>query len=351
MNGHGLSGNVQTVLGPIDPDSLGATITHEHLVVDLGCYSIEPAEASLKSDVVAPVRIDTLTRIRQNFRYNLDNRRLWDVDAAIEEVSLYKYAGGDAIVDASSVGLGRDPIALARISRATGLNIIMGASYYVPFSHPQDMDQKSEDEIAIEIIRDVNEGVGDTGIGSGIIGEVGVWWPHTDNVKKVLRASAHAQNVTGASILIHPGYNDESHHEIMDILIAAEADPTRVIVGHLDHTLNDFGSLKALADRGCFMEYDNFGSENTTLTSLGGQYNVTDAQRLDRIEFLIEQGHLDKILLSHDVCTKSKTASYGGVGYAHILNTVVPRMKRRGFTEEQVKAMLVDNPRRALTIK
>ena len=351
MNNRKLSGTVQTVLGPIEPDNLGVTITHEHLVVDLGCYSIEPHEASLKADVIAPVRLDTLNRVRRNFRYNLDNRRLWDVDACIEEVNLYKYAGGNSIVDASSVGLGRDPLALARISRATGLNIIMGASYYVPFSHPPDMDQKTEDDIASEIIRDVNVGVGETEIGAGVIGEVGVWWPHSDNVMKVLRASAAAQNETGASILIHPGYNDDSHHEIMDILMAADADPKRVIIGHLDHTLNDYGSLKALADRGCFMEYDNFGSEATSGANLGGQDNVSDVERLNRIEFLINSGHLDKILLSHDVCTKHKYYSYGGTGYAHLLDNIVPRMKMRGFTREQIDTMLVDNPRRALTIQ
>lgn len=346
-----LSGKVQTVLGAIEPEQLGVTITHEHLLIDLTCYYQEPTEASQRAYIHAPVTIDMLGRIRQVWRYNLDNLRLWDVDAAIEEAALYKHAGGNSLVDATSIGIGRDPQALARISRATGLNIIMGASYYVPFSHPPDMDRKTEDQIASEIIRDITEGVGETGIRAGVIGEVGCWWPMSDNVRKVLRASAYAQQETGAAILIHPGFHDDAHHEIMDILIKAEADPQRVIMGHLDTTLNDFGALKALAETGCYMEYDTFGSEDTSNSPLSHQDRVSDVQRIQRIQFLVEQGFGQQILVAQDVCTKSQLVRYGGKGYAHVLTNIVPRMRRKGFTQAQIHAILVDNPRWALTFK
>ncbi len=344
-------GKVQTVLGTIEPEALGQTLTHEHVLIDLTCYFEAPQEASARSYIDAPFTMDRLGNSRVHWRYYRDNLTLLDEAEAVREVSAFRLAGGDCLVDATSIGIGRDPLALARISRSTGLNIVMGASHYTPFSHPPDMDERSEQAIADEIVRDVTVGVGETGIRAGIIGEVGCWWPMTDNVAKILRASVSAQTETGATILIHPGFHDEAHDEIMDILVKAGADPVRVIMGHLDITRNDMGALRALAETGCFMEYDTFGSEDTSHPPLSHLDGVSDVQRMERIELLIEHGHLDQIVVAQDVCTKRHTTRYGGKGFAHILENIVPRMKRRGFTDEQVRAILVDNPRRALTFR
>ena len=351
MSQQQLSGKVQTVLGPIEPDDLGITLTHEHLLIDLTCYFEAPDAASERGYIHRPLTIDWLGRLRPRWKYNIDNMQLLDERATTEEVLEYRYAGGNSLVDVTSIGIGRDPLALARISRATGLNIVMGASHYVPVSHPPDMDQRSEDSIAERIIRDVTVGVGETGVRSGIIGEVGCWWPMPDNVRKVLRASARAQTETGATILIHPGSHNESHAEILDILVKAGADPTRVVMGHLDTALSDMGLLKDLASSGCFLEYDTFMTEDTTPSSLTPQDMVNDVQRMEKLELLIENGHGDQIVIAQDVCTKRHFVRHGGKGYAHILNNIVPRMRRRGFTEEQVNAILVDNPKRALTFR
>ena len=224
MSEQSQAGKIQTVLGLIEPESLGITMTHEHLLIDLTNYFEAPAEASQRGYIHRPVTIDILSDIRRVWKYNIDNLQLLDEQAAIEEVLKYKYAGGNAIVDATSIGIGRDPLALARISRATGLNVIMGASYYVPSSHPPDMGDRTESEIANEIISDLTVGVGETGIRSGVIGEIGCWWPPGPNEPKILRASAYAQSQTGAPILIHPGYHNKAHDKIMATLI--EEGPT-----------------------------------------------------------------------------------------------------------------------------
>ena len=348
MSPEELSGKVQTVLGPIAPESLGVTMTHEHLLVDLRCYFERPDEASERAYVHAPVTMDVLGRISRMWLHNLDNLFLGDIDAAIGEALLYKNEGGGSLVEATSRGIGRDPLGLARISRATGLNVIMGAGYYVPQSHPPDMDDKSEDEITEEIVRDITVGVGDTGIRSGIIGEIGCTWPLQDNVRKVLRASARAQSETGACILIHPGPEDECHQAILDVLVSAGARPQRVIMGHLDGTLTDLGLLKSLAETGCFLEYDNFSKEDSH-SFLSSRDRVNDVQRIEKLAFLAENGHVDQLVVAQDVCTKHHYTRYGGKGYAHILNEIVPRMRTKGFSEADVEAILVDNPRRALT--
>ena len=177
MTSKSLVGSVQTVCGPITPDRLGVTLTHEHLLIDLS-PTIAPADgASARDFFDLPVSSETLARIRYYTVPNADDARLSDVSDAIDEVNLYKQYGGGSLLDATSIGISRDPIGLARISRATGVNVIMGSSYYVNAAHPHDMDGHSEDQIVEQIVLDVTEGVDDTGIRSGVIGEVGCSWP------------------------------------------------------------------------------------------------------------------------------------------------------------------------------
>ena len=170
---------------------------------------------------------------------------------ALEEIRRFMLAGGGTVVDATDWDLGRDPLALARISRATGLNIVMGSGHYVPTFRPADMADRSEESITERLVRDISLGVGDTGIKSGLIGEIGNVHPSDDIQRKVLRASAQAQVETGAPILIHPGIEDTSSGEILDVLVAAGANPKHTIMGHLDYSVRDWGHLKALAETGC----------------------------------------------------------------------------------------------------
>jgi hypothetical protein len=111
----------------------------------------------------------------------------------IGEIMLFKQCGGQSLVGASNIGLGRDPVGLTRIARATGLNIIMGASHYVNMSHPENMDSRSEEHITEKVVLDVTKRVDGTDIKSGVIGEMGCSWPLHHNERKALRASAKAQ--------------------------------------------------------------------------------------------------------------------------------------------------------------
>ncbi|MBM3949453.1 MAG: hypothetical protein FJ312_09525 [SAR202 cluster bacterium] len=350
MSPKGMSGKVQTVLGPIEPDRLGITLTHEHLLIDLRCYFLMPEEASKRYYVDKPLTMDMLGVAWRGFFSMKDQEVLLDEKAATEEVLKYRHAGGQSLVDTTSIGIARDPLALARISRAAGLNIIMGGSHYVPVAHPKDMDKRSEEEIATQIINDVTVGVGDTGVKTGVIGEIGNFYPLSENEKKVLRASAYAQKRTGAPILVHPGIHPKAILEIMDILTKAGADPRHVIMGHLD-PIRPMSAIKELAQSGCFVEYDRFGSEDSSFDYDIGEARsdpVNDVQRMESLEYLISEGLGDRIVIAHDVCTKADTTRHGGKGYAHILENIVPRMRKRGFTQKQLDAILIHNPAKAL---
>ena len=349
MNGDSQVGKVQTVLGAIEPESLGVTMTHEHLLSTFEEVLASPEEASRRALYEAPLSMDLLGQFYHGQAENKSNFKLDDITPIIEEVGLYRQFGGHALVDATNIGLGRDPIGLARISRATGVHVIMGSSFYVGATHPADMDDRSEESLTEQIVGEVVRGVGSTGIKSGLMGEVGCSWPLQPNERKVLRATARAQRLTGASILIHPGRDESAPGEIMQVLLDAGADLNRVIVGHLDRTIFDKKALKELADTGCFLEYDFFGEEASYFPSAPQIDIMNDAHRLSMMAWLVSEGHGGQLLVSHDIARKSQLVRNGGQGYCYFLEYMVPRMRAKGFSEEDIQRILVENPRRALT--
>ena len=351
MTNNDLSGKVQTVLGPVDPGQLGKTLTHEHILFGGSWVTTPPMSASDRAFFEKSVSQETLGRIRYRSKANRDNGRLDDVDTAIEEVGLYKQFGGGTLVEVTSIGIGRDPVGLARVSRATGVNIVMGASFYVNTHHPPEMDDLSEDDIVELIVGDITEGADGTNIKSGIIGEVGNDWPLRDNERKVLRASARAQRMTGAPLLIHPGRNEAAPLEIIDVLDRAGADLSHTIMGHLDRTVFERETLKQIAEADCYMEWDLFGWCGSYYYPNPDIDMPSDDQRLERIAWISSEGYGRKVTVAHDICTKHRLEKYGGHGYTYILDHIVPRMLTRGYTPENVHDILVSNPAEALTFR
>ncbi len=188
-----------------------------------------------------------------------------------------------------------------------------------------------------------------TGVKAGIIGEIGVSWPMTESERLSLEAAVEAQTRTGTALSIHVGAHPDSPSQVLDVLEMKGADLSRTILCHIDRTLEERSALLELAQSGANLEFDVFGLE---VSYLPGNYlpMPSDAQRLQKLEWLIEDGFLDKLVISQDVATKTRLVRYGGTGYAHILRYVVPWMRQRGFTEEHIDALLVENPRTLLTL-
>ena len=342
-------GLVQTVLGPIPPSKLGPTTTHEHLYIDFS-FMFRQAEDS-RSEILAdaPITLENLGWIRRNYYSNRANITLTDLDTAISEVTKYREVGGGAIVDATSMGIGRDPDALVQISRGSGVHIVMGAGFYVDAVHPEDMDERNVEDLALEITSDIVEGVNGSDVQAGIIGEIGCTWPLTPNERKSLAAAAIAQRETGAAVLIHPGRHPDAPLQILELLANAGADISRVIIGHLDRTVFEFGGLQNIASSGCYLEWDLFGNEGSHYP-LADIDMPSDAQRLDHIKRIADAGYSDRIVIGHDIATKHRLVRYGGHGYGHILQNIVPKMRSKGFSEDTIKAITVDNPARVLAL-
>lgn len=336
-------GMVQTVLGLVVPEDLGRTSTHEHFLLDFTLVFTPPDEASEQFKAYEPVTMKNLGWVNYDPMRSYDNLISVDEDDAIAEGLLFKRAGGKTIVDTTSVGINRDPMSLARIARATGVNVVMGSGYYVAMVHPDDMDDKTETEIGDEIVSDIRKGVGESGLKSGIIGELGCSLPLAPNERKVLRAGAQAQQETGAAITVHPGRNHTAPFEIIEVLREAGADISRVVMGHIDRTIFDVDTLLRLAESGCYLEYDFFGWEISQF-SLSEHDMPNDGMRLEFIKELVNHGYGDKVVIAQDMFGKHRRTKYGGHGFAHIMENIVPRLQDKLGSVDAAERILTGNP-------
>lgn len=357
MNRSELRGRIQTVLGLIPPSELGITMMHEHLIIDatpwLKTTFGEPKDPFEREMINHKVTTDILWWLRYHPFQNYDDCQLLDEGIAINEVFRYKELGGMSILDPTVVGTAPMPAALARISRATAVNVIMGTGYYVEPSYPSDANirAKSVEEIANEFVSDIKDGFGKTGIHAGIIGELGCTSPLTNNEKKVLRAGALAQRKTGAALTVHPGREERAPIEILHILDQAGADLSRTIMCHIDRGVRRFSTRLEIAKTGCYLEYDMFGREGYYPPKFHVIDLPNDAQRINELMELSDRGYQDKLLLSQDICNKTALCHYGGWGYGHILRDAVPVMKIKGIPQELIDNWLIENPKRVLTFK
>ena len=152
---------------------------------------------------------------------------------------------------------------------------------------------------------------GGTDVRAGIIGEIGCQAPWTDLEKRVMRGAVVAQQQTGAAINVHPGRDPDQPQEVADFVSAQGADPSRVVISHIDRTIFDDERLFRLADSGCVIELDLFGQEQSYYALNLNVDLPNDAERLRWIRRLIDRGHLDQIVISHDICYRSRLTRFG----------------------------------------
>jgi phosphotriesterase-related protein len=292
---------------------------HEHLLCDIRHPSQRTQETlgpELALNNVWAINYGTVKRAARN--YLLDAR-----DVAVEEVKRMLAAGGRSVVDLSCGGLSPDPLGLVEIARATSAHIVMGCGHYVhAYQDPANATRGVED-FAEEMVESLQDGAWGTDVRAGIIGEIGCQAPWTAQEQRVMLGAVLAQRQTGAAINVHPGRHPDQPQEVADFVRVKGGRMDRLIISHIDRTVFDAERLRRLADTGCVLR---------------------------AIRELIERGHLAQILISHDICYRSRLVRWGGHGYGHIFANVVPLMRRRGFSEAEVQAILVDNPRRLLTL-
>jgi phosphotriesterase-related protein len=346
---------VQTVLGPIDPAAMGITMSHVHLTLDILCWHMPPASPAARALADRPLGLENLSLARRNGLAVRDNLIQHDRDLTIREVRAFRDAGGGTIVDMELPGIGRDVRALEAISRATGLNVIASTGWYTAGSHPPNVATRSVEELAETMVREVTEGIEGTGIRAGNIGEIGLsgypqdpWQPGEE---RVLRAAGRAQARTRASLTLHPNTGTHGIREApadhldryLDTLEAEGADLGKVYVSHMGFF--PAARAKRLLARGLgFVSYDHFGHEEYYEGIGPGRAFPRDKEEVAAVLELLDAGHADRVLIGCEIGWKTCYRAYGGWGYAHVLEHIVPWLRDGGASEEDVRTITVRNP-------
>jgi phosphotriesterase-related protein len=353
----GPTGKVNTVLGPVDASELGATMSHVHLTLDISCWYMPPRDEAARQDAEADFSLGKLGAIRRNGLSFQKNLRQDDVPLTIREVGEFKRAGGGAIVDMDLEGIGRNVDAMVAISRATGVHVIASTGWYIQGAHPSWVAGKSVEELADIMTREILEGIGDTGVRAGNIGEIGLSGmpdvPFHPDEEKVLRAAGRAQKATGASLTLHPNAHLTIYGETpvdhfptyIDILEKEGADLAKVYPSHLG--LFPVDTARKLLKRGVgFVSYDHFGHEEYCEILGPGRGFTPDRMEVELVMQLLADGYADRVLLGAEVGWKTCYKANGGWGYSHVLENIVPWLRACGATDDQIRTMTIDNPRR-----
>jgi phosphotriesterase-related protein len=337
------SGRVQTVKGLIAPEELGPTLMHEHLLID-----VAPPRMRLMRSVDDPlVQACDCFKLNWGQLKHPDNYRLDQREVMTAELREMHDAGGRGLVELTVGGLQPDPEGLLELAEKSGVHIIMGCGHYVEEYHSAELADRTPEQFAREMIEHITQGAWNTSVCAGIIGEIGCQSPWTEQERRVMRGALMAQAETGAAVNAHPGRSPNQPFELAAFVRAAGAPVERFIISHIDRTLFELDDLLRLADTGCVVEFDLFGLDGNYFP----QPDVdlpNDAVRTRLIRGLIDRGHIDQVVISHDICMKSRLCRYGGHGYQHIFANVIPMMLRRNFTQAEIDGILVRNPARLL---
>ena len=327
---------IQTVTGPIPVDELGVTLTHEHL-----WHDIAPLYRRAHPDLVMQdekVSLENRYQIMKDlhsvvFEY-ADNLQFHDVDLTVKELSHFKAAGGKTIVEVSCVDLERNPLKLKEIAEKSGVQVIMGGTYYWFPSLEKEMQDRiligGKNKLADIMIREVTDGVDGTGIKPGILGEVGNG--EEEGTRIIYEAVAIAQRETGLPVTCHSPDID-----VLDIMEREGADLSKVVMGHWSAK----DPMRKAFERGAFVSIDQFGMNFPGIED--------DDSRVRAVLSVFEMGYEKQLLLSQDVCWKVRLKQFGGDGYAQIFEHIVPKLKAGGLTDEQIHMLFVDNVKRLFT--
>ena len=314
---------INTARGPLDTEALGVTLMHEHVFV-------------------------LSTEIMQNFPegWGDEERRVGDAIARLNEL---KARGVDSIVDLTVIGLGRYIPRIARIAAATDLNIVVATGVYTYNDVPMHFhfqgpgtELGGPEFMSDMFVRDITEGIAGTGVKAAVLKCATDQQGVTPGVERVLRAVAHAHRQTGVPISTHTHAHTERGLEQQHIFEEEGVDLSRVVIGHSGDT-TDVDYLEKLIARGSYIGMDRFGIDVL----------LPFEDRVNTVAKMCERGHAGRMVLSHDAACFNDWLPEAALPqvlpnwhYLHIHNDVIPALKARGVTDEQLHTMLVENPRK-----
>jgi phosphotriesterase-related protein len=341
------SSSVTTVLGPVAAGQLGPTMAHEHVFFDLSCY-FTPSEDDPGGEwAAAPVTPDRLWWLRTHPMNSRPNLVQDDLESAVAEVAAFGAAGGGTLVDVTTVGIAPNPLGLAEVSRRTGVHIVAGTGYYIGSSYAELVGDASIESLADGLRHELRAGMAGTAVRAGLIGELGVGDPPEPVEWRVLQAAGRVQRETACAVSLHPGWGPPGARTAARLAEEAGLDPRRTTLSHLDNRFReDLAAFREVGARGFFLDLDCFGRD-IYYPHLDAQL-PSDAERIRVLLGLLDAGLERQVLLAQDICFRHELVASGGYGFAHVLRSIRPRLRRAGMSEATLDTILIDNPRRWL---
>lgn len=338
---------VNTVKGQIQSDDLGITLSHEHILFSYNFFFYESPLNSLKKYAYKNVEMEDIHVLKVNPYISQDNLNLSDIDDAIKEVNFFKRAGGSTLVSVTPPGLGRDVKGLRAISEVTSVNIIASTGWYFAQSHPYYVKKLTYEDLGNIMLKEITEGIDGTDIKAGNI-KCAVSEPLHPDEKKILKALSIAQSATGVSITLHPAVQYRKALDYIDILQKENVDLTNFYMSHMDlvYPTHDMNYIKSVLDTGVTINFDTFGFEMYIGDAFPGCDVITDKERIQTLVKLCELGYDKQIMVSQDNHMKIHMRSYGGYGYGHILEHIIPQLRQRDVSKKQIENILINNPKR-----
>lgn len=310
---------VRTILGDIKPEEMGITYSHEHLI------SAPPERISkLDPDLI-----------------------LDDVDAIVSELDIFKRLGGKTICDASAIDYGRNITAIAKVARASGMNVIATAGFNKALYFDEWISKTPLEKLQERVYAEITSGIEGTPHRAGMLKfgtSYGLMKP--DEVKTA-RAVCQVQRQTGAPLFTHTEFGTLGLDQIA-LLREEKVDLERVCIGHQDRNPDPW-NIRKIASQGCFVGIDQISKVKY----------YPDQVRIDLIIGLVEKGLHEHIMIGGDLARRSYLKAYGGgPGYGYIAGAFMDRLREemaeRSFPASRidrvVEDLLVNNPRRFFTI-
>ncbi len=247
-----------------------------------------------------------------------------------QELSVAKQEGIGCIVDGGHPDMGRDINFLRQVSMTSGMPIVAGGGFYTQPFYPKELATMSEEQIVQALVKQTETDP------IGVFGEIGSWDDITAEERKVFRAVGKAHLATNLPIFTHTGIPGKSALEQLDIFEDVGVKPNRVVIGHVGNLVDPNVQVqKALCRRGAFIGFDRQGGPG-------------DAQQVPMVMALLEAGFADHLMFSADISNAGQMKKNGGQGYAKTLTVFVPKIKAAGASDEVLRGIMVDNPRRFL---
>jgi phosphotriesterase-related protein len=307
---------VQTARGPVEAASLGRVLMHEHVFV-------------------------LTAEVQQNYpeEWGDEDERVAD---AVRRLRQLPAAGINTIVDVTVIGQGRDIRRIKRIAaQVPELNIVVATGIYTFDAVPLFFWQRPREAMTEFFVRDITEGVLDTGVKAGMLKCAVDAKGLTEGVEQVLRSVARAHVATGGTpITIHTHAAGQHGPEIVRVLKEEGVDFSRVVLGHSGDAVNNPDYLSEMADTGLTLGMDRFGIDHF----------ATFKQRSDLVAEMCRRGYAGRMVLAHDTCCYIDWFGPGRLDdlknwhYLHVSQDVLPYLREHGVPDSDIDAMLVTNP-------